>query len=52
MGVVLWKHGFSADIETYQSRSRKKAEQEDMMCALEQRIASIEGVIAASSQPH
>jgi len=26
MGVVPWKHGFSADIETYRSRSRKKAE--------------------------
>ena len=25
MGVVPWKHGFSADIETYRSRSRKKA---------------------------
>ena len=35
MGVVPWKHGFSADIETYRSRSRKKAEQEDKMRALE-----------------
>ena len=35
MGVVPWKHGFSADIESYRSRSRKKAEQEDKMCALE-----------------
>ena len=26
MGVVPWKHGFSADIETYRSRSKKKAE--------------------------
>ena len=52
MGVVPWKHGFSADIETYQSRYRKKAEQEDKMRALEQRIASIEGVMAASSQAH
>ena len=35
MGVVPWKHDFSADIETYRSRSRKKAEQEDKMRALE-----------------
>ena len=35
MGVVPWKHGFSADIETYRSRSRKKAKQEDKMRALE-----------------
>ena len=52
MGVVPWKHGFSADIETYQRRSRKMAKQEDKMHALEQRIASIEGVIAGSSQEH
>ena len=39
MGVVPWKHGFSADIEIYRSRSRKEAEQEDKMHALEQRIA-------------
>ena len=50
MGVVPWKHGFSADIETYRSRSRKKAEQEDKMRALEQRIASIECAIAACQQ--
>ena len=41
MGVVPWKHGFSADIEIYRSRSRMTAEQEDKMHALEQRIASI-----------
>ena len=35
MGAVPWKHGFSADIETYRSRSTKKAEQEDKMRALE-----------------
>ena len=52
MGVVPWKHGFSADTETYRSRSRKKAEQEDKMCALEQRIASTEGAMASSSQAH
>ena len=48
MGVVPWKHGFSADIETYRRRSRKKGEQEDKMCALEEQIASIEGAMAAS----
>jgi len=26
IGVVPWKHGFSADIQTYRSQSRKKAE--------------------------
>ena len=52
MGVVPWKHGFSVDIETYRSRSRKKAKQEDKMRALEQRIAWIEGVMAGSSQAH
>ena len=50
MGVVPWKHGFSADIETCRSRSRKKSEQEDKMRALEQKIASIEGAMAASQQ--
>ena len=48
MGIVPGKHGFSADIEAYRSRSRKKAEQEDKMRALEQRIASIEGAMSAS----
>ena len=48
MGVVPWKHGFSADIETYRSRSRRKAEQEEKMPALEERVASIEGAMAAS----
>ena len=52
MGVVPWKHGFSADIETYQSRSKMKTEQEDKMRALEQRIALIEGAMAGSSQAH
>src|SRR6185312_13178464 len=52
MGVVPWKHGFSADIETYRSRSKKKAEQEDKMHALEQRITLIEWVMVASSQSH
>ena len=52
MGVVPWKHGFSADIETYRSRSWKKAEQQDKIRALEQRIASMEDVMAASSQTH
>ena len=37
MGVVPWKHGFSADIETYQSRSRRKDEHEEKMCALEKK---------------
>ena len=37
MGVVPWKHGFSADIETYQIRSRRKAEHEEKMCALEKK---------------
>jgi hypothetical protein len=27
MGVVPWKHGFSADIETYRSRCRRKVKQ-------------------------
>ena len=27
MGVVPWKHGFSADIDTYQSRQRRKTKQ-------------------------
>jgi hypothetical protein len=48
MGVVPWKLGFSGDIETYQSRCRRKAEQEEKVCALEERVASIEGALAAS----
>ena len=51
MGVVSWKHGFSADIEAYRCRSRKKAEHEDKMRVLKERVASIEGAMAAS-QPH
>jgi hypothetical protein len=48
MGVVPWKHGFSADINTYRSRCRRKAEQEEKMRALEERVALIEGSMAAS----
>jgi hypothetical protein len=48
MVVVPWKHGFSADIETYQSRQKRKAEQEEKMRALEERVASIEGAMVAS----
>src|SRR6185295_13923589 len=48
MGVVPWKHGFSGDIETYQSRHRRKAEVAEKMRALEERVASIEAAIAAS----
>ncbi|RLN24396.1 hypothetical protein C2845_PM07G09580 [Panicum miliaceum] len=50
MGMVPWKHGFSADIETYRSRCRRKAEQEEKMRALEERLASIEGVLTASQR--
>jgi hypothetical protein len=50
MGVVPWKHGFRADIETYRSRCRRKAEQEEKMHALEERVASIEGAMAASQR--
>jgi hypothetical protein len=35
MGVLPWKHGFSADIDTYRSRCRRKAEQEEKLHALE-----------------
>jgi len=48
MGVVPWKHGFSADKETYRSRHRRKAEVAEKMRALEERVASIEGALAAS----
>ena len=48
MGVVPWKHGFSANIETYQSRHRRKAEVAEKLHALEERVASIEGALAAS----
>jgi hypothetical protein len=34
MGVLPWMHGFSADIDTYQSRCRRKVEQEEKMHAL------------------
>ena len=50
MGVVPWKHGFSADIDTYRSRPRTKVEVAEKMRALEERVASIEGVLAASQQ--
>jgi hypothetical protein len=36
MGVLPWKHGFSADIDTYRSRCRRKAKQEEKMRALEE----------------
>jgi hypothetical protein len=48
MGLVPWKHGFSADIKTYGSRCRRKAEQEEKMRALEERVASIERAMVAS----
>ena len=50
MGVVPWKHGFSGDIETYRSRQRKKAEVAEKMHALEERVALIEGALAATQQ--
>ena len=50
MGVVPWKHGFSGDIETYRSRRRRKAEVAEMVRALEERVASIEGALTASQQ--
>ena len=50
MGVVLWKHGFSGDIETYRSRQRRKDEEAEKMRALEQRVALIEGALATSQQ--
>jgi hypothetical protein len=50
MGVVPWKHVFSADLDTYRSRARKKAEQEDKMHALEERVAAVEGALAVSHQ--
>jgi hypothetical protein len=36
MGVLPWKHSFSADIDTYRSRCRRKAKQEEKMRALEE----------------
>jgi hypothetical protein len=48
MDVVPRKHGFSVDIETYRSRCGRKAEQEEKMHALEERVALIEGAMAAS----
>ncbi|RLN33325.1 transposon protein, putative, CACTA, En/Spm sub-class [Panicum miliaceum] len=48
MGVVPWKHGFSADIDTYQSRIRRKAEEAKNVRALEERVATIESALAAS----
>ena len=50
MGVVPWKYGFSADLDTYRSRARKKAEQADKMRALEEQVAAVEGALAASQQ--
>jgi hypothetical protein len=50
MGIVPWKHCFSADLDTYRSRARKKAEQADKMRALEEWVAAVEGALAASHQ--
>ena len=50
MGIVPWKHGFSADLDTYRSQARKKAEQADKMHALEEWVAAVEGALAASNQ--
>lgn len=38
-GVVPWKNGFSADLETYKSRSKSKVETEEKMCMLEEQLA-------------
>ena len=50
MRVVPWKHGFSADIETYRSRQRRKAEVAEKVRALEEQVALIEGALIASQQ--
>jgi hypothetical protein len=50
MSVFPWKHGFGGDIETYRSRCRRKAEQEEKICALEERVALIEDAMAASQR--
>ena len=50
MGVVPWKHGFSADIETYRSQHRRKAVEAEKMRALEEQVASIEGACVTSQQ--
>ena len=50
MGVFPWKHGFSADLDTYRSRARKKAEKEDKMRALEERVAAVKGALTTSHQ--
>ena len=50
IGVVPWKHGFSANIETYRSRHRRKAEVAEKMNALEERVAAIEGAIVVNQQ--
>ncbi|RLN38614.1 transposon protein, putative, CACTA, En/Spm sub-class [Panicum miliaceum] len=49
MGVVPWKHGFNADIDTYRSRFRRKAEEAEKVRALEERVATIESALAASN---
>ena len=50
MGVVPWKHDFSADLDTYRSRAKNKAENEEKMRALEEWVAVVEGALAASHQ--
>ena len=50
MGIVPWKHGFSADLDTYRSRAKNKAENEEKMRALEEWVAAVEGSLAASNQ--
>ena len=50
ISVVLWRHGFSVDIEAYRSRCRRKAEQEEKMHALEELVVSIEGAMVVSQR--
>jgi len=50
MGVVPWKHDFSADLDTYRSRAKNKAENEEKMRALEESVTAVEGALAASNQ--
>ena len=50
MGIVPWKHGFSADLDTYRSRAKNKAENKEKMRALEEWVAAVEGALAASQQ--
>lgn len=46
LGVVPWKHGFSEDLETYRSRCRSKAEQDEKFRALEERLSATEERVA------